>query len=111
MKLLRKLTNTTHALMASAAWADSGVTDVKSAISQRKYRRLIFRLMALVLALFLLVGAVHNWRAGDGRDSLLADLLWHTVWVSYSLARLALVALLLLAAYAFFESRGKSNRT
>lgn len=55
--------------------------------------------------LFLLVGATYQWHHGAGQDSIVVGVLWRIVWITYTVAKLALVGLLALALSQFLRQR------
>jgi hypothetical protein len=61
-------------------------------------RKLIFRLVFLVLVLFVLVGAIGNWHDHSGRGSVIIDILWGVIFTSYKISLIGLVIVCVIAA-------------
>lgn len=56
-------------------------------------------LVLAVVILVPLVGVLYDFHHGSGSDSLLVDITWRVVWIGYTIVRLALIVLLVMAAY------------
>lgn len=57
--------------------------------------KLVGQLLALVVALFLLVGAASLWKDGSGSGSVVVAALYRAVWIAYSLCQVGLVVVLI----------------
>src|SRR3954453_20911010 len=86
-------------------WTGTLESKVIDRSPSRNYRRWVFGFTVVTVVLFLLVGAVKQWRHGGGQNSDLVDALWHTIWICYTLAKLGLIALLFVAGYRHFKHR------
>jgi lysylphosphatidylglycerol synthetase-like protein (DUF2156 family) len=67
--------------------------------------RLIGRLLALAIALFLLVGAVSLWKNGAGSGSPIVAAIYRITWIAYGLCQFALIAAVVVALVLRFSQR------
>src|SRR5690242_15809367 len=75
----------------------------------RRLRRFILPLGGCVLILFFLMGAASLWHHGSGRDSIIVSVLARILWILYSIAQLAFLILIFIAAYDYVNNRKKSS--
>ena len=68
--------------------------------------RLVGRLVALAVALFLLVGAVSLWRHGGGSGSPIVAVLYRGVWIAYVVSQIAVVMAVILVITLRLSGRG-----
>jgi hypothetical protein len=60
--------------------------------------------LLLVLGVLIarpLVGSFYDFHHGSAQGNILVDVLWRVVWIGYSLAELAAIVLVLMAAYRY----------
>ena len=65
----------------------------------------ILWLIAVMAVLVLAVGAVHEWHTSSGRGSPLVDVLWRVLWIGYTIAKLALLGMLVVAGVRYVANR------
>lgn len=70
--------------------------------------RVIGRLIIAFLILVPIVGKFADYREGAGHGKLVVEVAWRVVWIPYNLLQVAIVALLVLAAYRYVRSRKPS---
>jgi hypothetical protein len=66
-------------------------------------------IILLIIGLLIaapLVGALDNFHHGSARGNVLIDILWRVVWISFSLAQLAAIILIVIAGARFISNRG-----
>lgn len=74
-------------------------------------RKVIARLAVWVALLILLAGALSVWHDGSGRDNVIVFVLWKVTWIWLTLAQVALIALLAMAAYNYVIKRRQRLKT
>lgn len=65
---------------------------------------LVYLALAVGVLIFV-VGGIAQWREGSGRDVLAVNVLWHVVWVTYSLLKVLFLALLALWIFRRYHNR------
>ncbi len=65
----------------------------------------VISLAVVVLALFLLVGVVHEWRHGSGSGTEIAGIVWRVVWIVYQAFKTLLIVLLIYLGYRYLQAR------
>ncbi len=66
---------------------------------------LIFYLALLVAVLVFVVGAIAEWHDGAGQGSVYVDALWRVTWVTFQILKTALIVLLVIWGYRWFNRR------
>jgi hypothetical protein len=72
----------------------------QAAEGPRNRGKLILLLSISIFIAAPLVGVLYRFHHGAGSGSLIVDVLWHVIWIVYSLTLFALIGLLMLAAYS-----------
>ncbi len=60
-------------------------------------------LLLAVVALFLLVGAVHRWHHGGGENSVAVDIVWRVVWITYQVFKVWLIVVVVMIIYRWSQ--------
>lgn len=92
-------------LAVAYAWLARMATPGGWSSRKEGHGKLIAVLAVCVVLLVPVVGAVYQLHHGSGRGSVFVDVLWRVVWIGSSLARVALIALLAMAAYNYVTKR------
>jgi len=78
----------------------SGRESVETSLRQpRRYAPLIWRLTACTVILLLAVGATYEWQQELHEENHVVNIIARATWTLYAIAQLALVVLLLIAAF------------
>jgi hypothetical protein len=67
--------------------------------------RLIVLLAVGVALLYPLVGALYDFHHGAASGSLIVDIIWRVVWIGFTLVRLGLIVLLVMAGHHYLKNR------
>jgi hypothetical protein len=73
-------------------------------------KKVIVRFAIFVGVMFLAVGGIRELHLGAGKDAEVVDVLWRIAWPVYTLAKLALLILLVAAGYSFAKDRWESRQ-
>jgi hypothetical protein len=101
-----------YGLIARVPWPGEGSANEEGTVDRPGHGKLIGLLVICVVILVPLDNALHNFHQGSGSGSVIVDVLWRVVSVGDGLAQLALIALLVMAAYRYVTRRygGSSHR-
>lgn len=69
---------------------------------------ILFLVIGLLIAAPL-VGVLDKYHHGSAQGNVLIDILWRVVWISFSLAQLAALILIVVAGARFLSSRGSAK--
>jgi hypothetical protein len=94
-RLYDKFLSVTYGLLERAPSVDRFV--------RGKY--ILFLVIGLLIAAPL-VGVLDNFHHGSARGNIPIDILWRVVWISFSLAQLAALILIVVAGTRFLSNRG-----
>lgn len=90
----------------TAGWSK----EMKAADKPRPYGKQILILAIGVFILIPLVGVLYRFHHGSGSGSIAVDVLWRVVWIVYTLVRLALIVLVVIAGYNYLTGRMQRRR-